>query len=105
VSLKEYLMNKENKILELFNSYKFSYNFRLKEIKYEPNLFGNFFLEIFINNTLFRVVNDRGQLFVDKYIEKDKEWENTDFIYNKVDFDNIEESLYNAFKFIENRLL
>ena len=67
-------MEIEEELLKIFNSFIFSNNCKLIKVKYDPTFFGNFLLEIQYGKFSFRIINDRDQLFIEKYDEIAAEW-------------------------------
>jgi hypothetical protein len=49
---------------------------------------------------MFRVINDRGKLYIDKYNEEKQEWDGTEFCLSKVSLENMENSIYKALDYI-----
>jgi hypothetical protein len=92
----------KSKLIELFNSYKFSADSKIINVEYDEQNCGNFFIEFSFDKFLYRVINDRGELFIKEYNKNNKEWDNTDFVCLKFNFNDIKKYLYAAFKFIDN---
>jgi hypothetical protein len=95
-------MEIEEELLKIFNSFIFSNNCKLIKVKYDPTFFGNFLLEIQYGKFSFRIINDRDQLFIEKYDEIAAEWNDVGFPYVRIDINNLKDSLFYAFTYIEN---
>ncbi len=95
-------MNEENKLIEIFNSFNFSDDCRLIKVEYSSFFFGNFLLDIQCGFLQFRIINDRNQLFIEKYNKINMEWEDTGFTSIGVNSNNLEDALCNAFDYINS---
>jgi valyl-tRNA synthetase len=63
----------EDKLIKIFNSYNFSNDSKIINIEYRKQSFGNFFIEFSFNNFLYRIINDRNELLVNKYDKNKKD--------------------------------
>lgn len=91
----------EDIIIGLFNSFPFSSECKLVRIEYSHVFFGNFLIEIQCKFLLYRIVNDRGQLFIETYDNTNKEWCDIGFT-EKINQHIFDEILCRAFAYIDS---
>lgn len=93
-------MDFSSKISAIVNTYKANQSIEIINCSYDSKNFGNFIIEIRFNEKIYRLINDRGELYIDKYSIDKKEWENMDFYLSRVSLDNIETALHKAIDYI-----
>lgn len=93
-------MSEESKLTEIFNSFDFSKECKLIKVQYNPIFFGNFLLEIQYGHLLFRIINDRNLLFIDKYDTTNMVWSDIGYTSIKISSNNLKYVLYDAFNYI-----